>query len=1168
MRKGAGGAIIARMLIIDNKKDSKHSANVHSNSTAWECIEKHTGSNRRGRLDIVTGYFTIGALATLQQELPSEDEFRIVCSELVGKTEGKEVQAIDLLNRDLSVEHTFTLKAQAQAAVEFLKRGNVQFKAELDRFCHAKTFLFTNSNSEENNFFLMGSSNLTDSGLGLTPSSNIELNIANASNTGDQLFAALVDWFEGVWTAAKDKIHADREDTSSPEIDAKEWFIRHIESYFVHYTPLQIYYKILFELFGTELHLANPEKMADLKSSEIWKTLFTYQKQGVNSLIEKLEKYGGAILADAVGLGKTFSALAVIKYFSNNNYTTVVLCPKRLEHNWTQYIRRAGSRFEKDEFDYEVRFHSDLQDERLEHYKKAKLSWLMRCKKLLLVIDESHNLRNEKSLRYNELLEKLINGGNGAKGGGENRSVKVLLLSATPINTGLADIKGQFNLIGKGDDAAFSGESFDVDSLSRLFADSQHKFTDWKKEENHTVGGLIDKLPDNFFNLTDKLIMARTRQNIEKVWKEDLKFPKKIPPTNIYQGVDHFGKLTSAVAIHDAFMDLNFTAYQPSRFVPESEEAAIASAKKDWKSDVTRDGFLAGMMTLLFIKRLESSWHSCLATVGKVWQVHEETLDKIQKFKAQKASKSPQTKSAPSGDTQPDDAIGGQVDDVIDEEDDETGEGSSFYLRKGTVSLAQMKNLAGFEKGVKEDALKLGRIYDALKDFARKYKAGEERDAKLDKLEEILHAKQKKTNKKVVIFTVYADTADFLFGELMERGFSKIACVTGQWVKTSGHHKTSDFKEVLESFAPYSKLYKERDWRWLYEKAGLDLTRYYDEQKHSWRVSFEEWQKLVCQHDAQTQHKLDDAIDILIATDCLSEGQNLQDADLQINYDIHWNPVRLIQRFGRIDRIGSPNDEVGCVNFWPASSLDEYLNLEERVKHRMLLMTLAGTEMLNLGKDFEQMIADNPLLKKREVELIKMSERSTSDIENDAKSLSMSDLSYEVFRQDLSSYLEKKRDEFLKMPRGVFSGFKADEQKEDALVAVLGWPKRAEGKNEPYKELYLIMQGTGGTQVRTMSQSAILTFLRDHKGDKRLVPDWIESPDAQKIGELCAMADSWMESKVPQEAVDLLVKRGTGVPKKGKSRTQRRASKESVLAEEKFKRENFDLVVWEYVSRG
>ena len=1155
-------------MIIDNKED-RYPNDDYEIITAWDFINEFAGfeANTTGRFDIVTGYFTIGALAMLHQQLPSDDEFRIVCSELVGKNEAKTPQAIDLLSGDLGVERTFTLSKQALAAVEFLKRDNVQLKAVLDRFCHAKAYLFKHKTPKKDDFYLMGSSNLTDSGLGLRPSSNIELNIADTTKTDNGTFNALEKWFADVWNAAKDKIHTDREDKTSPEIDAKEWFIRHIESYFVHYTPLQIYYKILFELFGPSTDMDTLEEMALLRTSVIWNTLFEYQQHGVVSLVQKLKRYGGAILADAVGLGKTFSALAVIKYFSLQGYETVVLCPKRLERNWTQYLEGTDSRFEKDEFDYEVRFHSDLQDDRLEQrYTQNKLSWLVRRKKLLIVIDESHNLRNEKSLRYNELLEKLI------RAGSEDRIVKMLLLSATPINTGVADVKGQFKLIAKGDDAAFA-EHFGVSSLTTLFADSQSKFTKWSKDGHRTIGDYIRELQDGFFKLTDALIVARTRSFVEKSTGKEgsLGFPKKRPPRDVFQGVDHFGAFRSAKEIHDAFIDLNFTAYQPSRFVPKSEEEAIASAKKDWKSDVSREGSLAGMMTLLFIKRLESSWKSCLATVGKVWEVHEQTIDKIDKFKAKKTSKRKDTSAQPAlvgTDETDDDVVGGQIDDTIGEEDDEVSEDLSYLLRKGTVSLAQMKNLAGFEARVREDALKLARIYDALHDFERKFASGEERDDKLDRLEQILQEKQTAANKKVVIFTVYADTADFLFGELVKRGFSKVACVTGQWVKTTGHHKTRDFKEVLESFAPYSKLYKEMEWSWLYEDAKLDRVRYYDEKKHSWRVSFDEWQKLVMQYDDKTQHKLDDAIDILIATDCLSEGQNLQDADLQINYDIHWNPVRLIQRFGRIDRIGSPNDTVGCVNFWPTKSLEEYLNLHDRVQKRMALMKIVGTETQDLGKDFNRMIADNPLLEKQEKLLMEMTKNSISDIEGDEHTLSMSDLSYDVFRQDLRAYLEKKKGEFLKMPCGVFSGFKAKEQKADTLVAVLGWPKRDEGQSGSYKELYLIMQGAGEQSVKQMSENQILSFLRDHKNEQRLVPDWIENPDPQRMRCLCDMADSWMKGKAPHQAEDRLAALSSLMPKRAKSspRSKGSVSKGSVLAEEKFKKENFDLVVWEYVS--
>ena len=283
-----------------------------------------------------------------------------------------------------------------------------------------------------------------------------------------------------------------------------------------------------------------------------------------------LRKYNGAILADAVGLGKTFSALAVIKYFQTQNYLTVLLCPKKLEQNWTQYLRRTGSRFEKDEFDYIVRFHTDMQGDRLDHYNDAKLNYLQTRKKILIVIDESHNLRNEKSGRYQELMSKLIQN----KEGQENRDVKVLMLSATPINTGLNDVKGQFNLIGHGNDAAFDNEEFGVESLLNLFKDAQSKYTQWCNNPDRTIGGFIATLPPKFFNLTDKLIVARTRKLIEKTLGEDLGFPDKDKPVNIYQGVEHLGKLQTTEEIYQKFDELHLTAYQPSLFLEKTQAKA------------------------------------------------------------------------------------------------------------------------------------------------------------------------------------------------------------------------------------------------------------------------------------------------------------------------------------------------------------------------------------------------------------------------------------------------------------------------------------------------------------------------------------------------------------------------------------------------------------------
>ena len=449
--------------------------------------------------------------------------------------------------------------------------------------------------------------------------------------------------------------------------------------------------------------------MSTLQNSVIWKTLFNYQQKGVISLIKMLRNYNGAILADAVGLGKTFSALAVIKYFQTKGYQTVLLCPKKLEQNWKQYLRRHGSRFEDDKFDYLVRFHTDLQDERLMRYDDAKLDYLQHSKRILIVIDESHNLRNEKSGRYQELMSSLIQN----RDGHDDRDVKVLMLSATPINTGLNDVKGQFNLIGHGKDDAFDNDTFGVESLKNLFTDAQRKFTKWCEDDNRTIGGFISKLPPKFFNLTDKLIVARTRKLIEKTLGEDLGFPDKDKPVNVYQGVEHFGKYNTTEEIYAAFEELLLTAYQPSCYIPKTIKKARKEAHKEWDDDVNREMFLVKMMGILFMKRLESSWYSCMLTVEKVLDVHKRTLQMVEEFKQKKND----------GQIVVDDdgVVSSDEDDIIED----------YSLRKGTINIASMQNLNGFEKGLKADVKNLNEIYLALKDFETKYRHGQEHDLKL-----------------------------------------------------------------------------------------------------------------------------------------------------------------------------------------------------------------------------------------------------------------------------------------------------------------------------------------------------------------------------------------------------------------------------------------------------
>ena len=1136
-------------MLIDNKVD-RYPEDGLNIKTVWDFINLYSGqqSGQTGKLDIVTGYFTIRALSKLYRELPEQDEFRIVSSEMV--REEKQLEDIkDLLNGDFSVDTTLQLDQYAKEAKAFLERNSVQIRAIANAFCHAKVYMFKNNVAQNNGYYLTGSSNLTDAGLGLKPTSNVELTIGDSVNKANSDYKEVCRWFEDIWKSAKEKI----QDPANPTkglISVKEYFIRMIEEYFRKYTPEEIYYKILYELFRADLELdgssiEHQQDMSLLQTSEIWRTLFNYQQKGVISLIKMLRKYNGAILADAVGLGKTFSALAVIKFFQIQGYTTVLFCPKKLQQNWTQYLKGAGSRFDKDRFEYQVRFHTDLQNERLQNnYDTYKLEYLQKRQKLLIVIDESHNLRNEKSSRYQDLMDAIIK----AQSQKEGHQLKVLMLSATPINTGLKDVKGQFNLIGRGEDNAFDTDDFGVESLRNLFADSQRKYTTWCENPTRTIGSFIAMLPPKFFNLTDKLIVARTRKLIEKTLGEDMGFPEKAKPRNIYKGVDHFGKYQSTEEIYKAFEELTLTAYQPSLYIPESQQKAKKGAKSDWNDNVNRERFLVKMMSILFMKRLESSWHSCMLTVKKVLDVHQQTLEKVLEFEKHRQN--------------------GQIDVDVPDEDENFDTDDMFTLRKGTISLSEMKNLGGFKRGLQHNVKCLNDIYLSLKAFEQDYRNKFEQDEKLDELEKLLHEKQQSQNKKIVIFTAYSDTAKFLYDELRLRGFSHIASVSGTAIYSSGNHHTNDFQEVLQSFAPYSKLYKEKDWSQLYEDSQLDVAQYYDDEKRQWQVPYPVWEQLVRAKEPSVAQLLDDHIDILIASDCLSEGQNLQDADMQVNYDIHWNPVRLIQRFGRIDRIGSPNQLIQCVNFWPAKSFEEYLKLESRIMNRMVIMNLTGAETQQLNEEYMQMEKDNPLIDKNADRLLaELQNNSISDIES-PQTLSLKDFSLEVYRQDLLDYFEKYKKELESMPNGIFTGFKNEdtlfEQIPESLVAVIGYPKR-ESTTDRYREIYLMCQPADKTKVPTfteMNRAEILDFLRKNKRQERYLPDWIEKPQNERIQKLQTIVQQWMEEKVPQQATNAILQ--IAQSRKG----MKRASKQDgVRLEDKFKRENFDLIAWEYVSK-
>lgn len=1148
-------------MLLDNKVDYNALEGQPSSSlkTVAEFILKYSGldKGRKGSLDVVTGFFSIGGLSLLAKELDPENKYRLVLSELTSRDDFM-TRVIDLLCGDGSFETTLGLSQAAKNAIEFLKRKTVQVRAITSAFCHAKAYLYTDDKDDTHDYYVMGSSNMTEAGLGLHESGNVELNFAQTGSTNED-YKQLRKWFDLQWEkVAQTKISEDPKNPASHKVDVKTHFIKCIEDCFAHpYTPEDIYYKILFELFGGELDidddLETQKEMSLLQDSEIYKTLFDYQKKGVVSLIKMLKKWNGAILADAVGLGKTFSALAVIKYFQNNGYKTLLLCPKKLEQNWKQYRSGQGSRFEQDGFSYTVRFHTDLQDERMNCGNEAKMSVLRKSPKLLLVIDESHNLRNDKSSRYQMLLEDLLRQTPDDK----VRDVKVLLLSATPINTNLNDVRNQFNLIARGNDAAFNGPDFDVASLKTAFGEANKHFKAWCEKPNHTIASFIKGLSPQFMSLADKLIMARTRQMVEKTLGGDLGFPKREKPQNEYVDIEGIGAFKSVAEIYETMSkDFNLTAYQPTQYMKPL--SAVKTAAKDWQDDTYRERYLVGMMSVLFMKRLESCWYSCLTTMSKVKAAHENTLKKVNEYLSLKGKGASVVLDLPSDE-----------EGVIEEE-----LGDYFTLNNKKTDLAKMVRIEDFKKGLEDDIKALDKFCDNFEDFKKKFEAGTVKDDKLDRLVEILAEKQKMPNRKVIVFTTFVDTASYLDEQIRKRHPEwRVAYVKGNGALVDGVKvPEKELPNVLRRFAPRTKIYREGEWSDLYEKAGLAATCF-DAASKKWNVSYDQWRKAVAEHDPKHQKLLDAEIDILIATDCLSEGQNLQDSDLVINYDIHWNPVRLIQRFGRIDRIGSINTKVKAVNFWPTKSYDEYLDLADRITYRMALMRLAGTETQDTDEKLKELIANDPIVDHNTKKFLEqLAKNDISEIEDTAgtdgsgSGLGLGDFSLETFRQDLLEYLEKNRDFFRRMPSGVFSGFcltkpdLADKDIHESLVAVLGSPRRAPGDvTTPYKHVYLMLQPAGEKPVawQDLPDGSILAFLRRHKKETRELPEWIEKGDAEMIKQLSTLLKAWLAQKKPIAATDAVADlAGDKVS----------IENSGPKVEDVFDPKNLDLIAWEYVS--
>lgn len=1124
-------------MLLDNK--TKTEDNDHYK--VFEFIKNYT---EKGAFDLVTGFFSVNALALMNDEINDAEKFRLILGNLM-QDEAQLNKIVDLLNGNTGIEGTLALSNSALKAVDFLQQSKVEVKSIQKNFCHAKTYIYSDSDPRKN-FHIIGSSNLTDAGLGIKESSNIELNTAVTGNDND--YKELKKWFKQQWdTIALDKIEL----PDKSKVDVKEHIISLIKNLYKEYTPHDLYYKVLYELFKEDiLSLTNDaefkREIAHLEETLIYQTLFSYQQKGTISLIKMLQKYNGAILADAVGLGKTWTALAVMKYFELKGYTVVLFCPKKLRNNWEQYQSHRGSRFEKDEIEYYVRNHTDLQDERLSaNYPDFPLSKLQRKQKLLLVIDESHNLRNDKSSRYKFFVDNVLLPGR------TSRDVKVLQLSATPINNKLLDIRNQFKLMTKGEDHGFKNSDLEIASMESVFRTAQKDFNVWSGLDERRISDFISKLPHKFFTLTDSLIVARTRKLIEGEFGA-MNFPKKEKPFNEYITPENLGDLKSFDDILNA-LRVNLTAYRPSEYIKDLKVESVLENPKQ------REKVLARMMYILLMKRLESSWYSFKSTVENILNHHINALEKVNLFIEQKK-----------------DYV---IEDNFTEEEQEDLDETASELnveneqpitlgKKKPIPLSAITNIDLFKKHLEADIVKLSSLKKSLDKYQKDFSSGKAVDEKLNKLLEHITIKQKASiNKKVLIFTVFKDTAKFLYDEMSKQGVKNIAFVSGSISQTYDGYVGEKFEPILERFAPYTKLYKEKDWSELYEKAKLSSDY---KEGNKWNVPYEKWLELITIHDKVTFKKIEHPIDVLIATDCLSEGQNLQDCDTVVNYDIHWNPVRLIQRMGRIDRLGSPNSTIKGINFWPGKNYEDFLRLKSRVENRMALMSVVGTELDdNMTPEFQKMIEENPLLPKQAQKMLDQLQVTWDDLEANDETLGLNDLSLEQFRQELFDFFKKNEDLFKKIPNGVYTGFKFKPNKKwkempESIVAVLGYPKRPDEANEHiYSEIHLMHQTfdeNKNVKVVLNNNQEILTLLRNHKLENRFVPKQIDKGDLAVLKRLSNAIGDWLKSQATPIAINQIQDLFTGqtVPNK--------ISPEQKKMEEKFKSENFDLINWFIIS--
>ena len=939
---------------------------------------KEVLSSGNSQISIAAASFSIYAYEALKEELEKLDCVNFIFTSPTFYADKSEKQKrefyIPKLNRErnlfgsdfeIRLRNRLTQRAIAKECADWIRR-KARFKTNIT---HGSMNSFLNIRNEEETYTYMPFNEFTTTELGLDRGNNIcPMVVGMPGHRSTDMF---LNNFNELW---KDKEKFQ---------DVTENVIENIETVYKENAPAFIYFITLYNIFNEFLEDINedvlPNEATGFKNSVIWNKLYNFQKDASWAIINKLEKYNGCILADSVGLGKTFTALSVIKYYENRNRNVLVLCPKKLNDNWQTFRSNyKNNPVLADRLRYDILFHSDLSRDsgRSNGLDLERVNW---GNYDLIVIDESHNFRNGgrfdnedeeddfKENRYARLMNKVIRSG---------VKTKVLMLSATPVNNRFNDLKNQLQL-------AYEGKAENINdlldtgkSIDSIFRDAQTVYSKWAKlpPENRTTEKLVDSLNYDFFQLLDAVTIARSRSHIIKYYNtNDVgKFPTRLAPVSRRPKLTDLNDAITFADIAEMLNNLNLSIYTPSFFIFDSEKDNYGI---DFKGKgLTVDGREKGLRKLMAInllKRLESSVNSFRLTLTRIHDFIKDSITAIDKFQESGA---------------------GIIDvtEFSDDFDNEDNENDPFVGRKSKINLRDM-DYVSWRRDLKADLEMLELLIFMLKDITP------EHDTKLQQLVADLKNKFEHpingTNKKVLIFTAFADTANYLYEQLSDRILNDCglhtALITGSTEgKCTLPKLKCTFNDILTYFSPISK---DRD------AIHPDDTR---------------------------------EIDVLIATDCISEGQNLQDCDYLINYDIHWNPVRIIQRFGRIDRIGSRNEVIQLVNYWPDMELDDYIKLKGRVESRMKATVITST-----GDDNLLSVDEKGDLEYRRNQLKKL-QNEVLDIEDMDTGVNIMDLGLNEFRLDLLANLKEHPNMDL-TPFGMSAVVSASELVEPGVMYVL-----------------------------------------------------------------------------------------------------------------------------------